>query len=167
MCSSWKPPRRPKPRPSSGCPSGTISKTSTAHSILLVISTVVAPSSSLPLEQLGFVETRLEGDDPVWGNRVYAHPEGRKALFLDGLVSHYVLDDGRLVIAHAGMKAEMQGRGSKVRDFALYGETTGEMDELGLPVRLRLGEGVPGSGDGRLRPHAGPRAGLAQPHRQH
>jgi protein phosphatase len=34
------------------------------------------------------------------------------------------------------MKAEMQGRGSgKVRDFALYGETTGETDEFGLPVR--------------------------------
>lgn len=58
------------------------------------------------------------------------------AEFLDGLVSHYVLDDGKLVVAHAGMKAEMQGRGSgKVRDFALYGETTGETDEFGLPVR--------------------------------
>ncbi len=57
--------------------------------------------------------------------------------FLDGLVSHYVLDDGKLVVAHAGMKAEMQGRGSgKVREFALYGETTGETDEFGLPVRF-------------------------------
>ncbi len=56
--------------------------------------------------------------------------------FLDGLVSHYVLDGGNLVVAHAGMKAEMQGRGSgRVRDFALYGETTGETDEFGLPVR--------------------------------
>ena len=56
--------------------------------------------------------------------------------FLDGLVSHYVFDDGRLVVAHAGMKQEMQGRGSaKVRDFALFGETTGETDEFGLPVR--------------------------------
>lgn len=56
--------------------------------------------------------------------------------FLDGLVSHYVLDNGRLVVAHAGMKEEMQGRGSgRVRDFALYGETTGETDEFGLPVR--------------------------------
>ena len=56
--------------------------------------------------------------------------------FLDGLVSHYVLDDGNLVVAHAGMKEEMQGRGSgRVREFALYGETTGETDELGLPVR--------------------------------
>ncbi|MBN1559482.1 polynucleotide kinase-phosphatase [candidate division KSB1 bacterium] len=56
--------------------------------------------------------------------------------FLDSLVSHYVLDDGKLVVAHAGMKEEMQGRGSgKVRDFALYGETTGETDHFGLPVR--------------------------------
>jgi len=57
--------------------------------------------------------------------------------FVDGLVSHYVLDDGKLVVAHAGMKAEMQGRGSRaVREFALYGETTGETDEFGLPVRV-------------------------------
>jgi protein phosphatase len=58
------------------------------------------------------------------------------ASFLDSLVSHYVFDGGRLVVAHAGMKEEMQGRGSgKVRDFALFGETTGEVDEFGLPVR--------------------------------
>jgi protein phosphatase len=57
-------------------------------------------------------------------------------IFLDGLVSHYVLDDGKLVVAHAGMKQELQGRGSgRVRDFALYGETTGEIDAFGLPVR--------------------------------
>jgi protein phosphatase len=56
--------------------------------------------------------------------------------FLDGLISHYVLDDGKLVVAHAGMKESMQGRASgRVRDFALYGETTGETDEFGLPVR--------------------------------
>ncbi|NTX03771.1 polynucleotide kinase-phosphatase [Myxococcus sp. CA040A] len=56
--------------------------------------------------------------------------------FIDGLVSHYVLDGGKLVVAHAGLKESMQGRGSgKVRDFALYGETTGETDEYGLPVR--------------------------------
>ena len=59
------------------------------------------------------------------------------AEFLDGLISHYVLDDGKLVVAHAGLKEEMHGRASgRVRDFALYGETTGETDEFGLPVRL-------------------------------
>jgi protein phosphatase len=56
--------------------------------------------------------------------------------FIDDLVSHYVLDSGRLVVAHAGMKESMQGRGSgAVREFALFGETTGETDEFGLPVR--------------------------------
>ena len=58
------------------------------------------------------------------------------ASFLDGLVSHYVLDGGRLVVAHAGLREEMHGRGSgAVREFCLYGETTGETDEFGLPVR--------------------------------
>ena len=59
----------------------------------------------------------------------------RPPWFIDGLVSHYVLDDGKLVVAHAGMKEKMQGRGSsKVRDFALYGETTGETDEFGMGI---------------------------------
>jgi protein phosphatase len=58
------------------------------------------------------------------------------AKFLDGLISHYVFDDGKLVVAHAGLKESMQGRGSgAVREFALFGETTGETDEFGLPVR--------------------------------
>ena len=56
--------------------------------------------------------------------------------FIEALVSHYWLDDGKLVVAHAGLRAEMQGRGSReVHEFALYGETTGETDEFGLPVR--------------------------------
>ena len=71
-----------------------------------------------------------------WRRRRRRHSAKEVAEFLDGLVSHYVLDDGKLVVAHAGMKEEMQGRGSgKVREFALYGETTGETDEFGLPVR--------------------------------
>jgi protein phosphatase len=61
----------------------------------------------------------------------------RVRTFLDGLISHYVLDNGKLVVAHAGMPANLQGRASgRVRDFALYGATTGEKDEYGLPVRL-------------------------------
>ena len=57
--------------------------------------------------------------------------------FLNRLVSHYVLDNGKLVVAHAGMKAELQGRASgRVREFALYGETTGETDAFGLPIRI-------------------------------
>jgi protein phosphatase len=169
----------------------------------------------LLLDQLGYVFAHRPELDPLWGDSVYVHPAGRKAVFvgdlvdrgprildvvrlvrnmvqhgsalcvpgnhdvkllkklqgrdvqithglansldeinslpetvrnpfcqslsefLDGLVSHYVLDDGKLVVAHAGMKEAMQGRGSgRVRDFALYGETTGETDEFGLPVRF-------------------------------
>ena len=56
--------------------------------------------------------------------------------WLDSLISHYVLDGGKLVVAHAGLKEEMQGRASgAVRSFCMYGETTGEIDEFGLPVR--------------------------------
>lgn len=56
--------------------------------------------------------------------------------FCRGLVSHLVLDQGRLVVAHAGMTEAYQGRASaRVRAFALYGDTTGETDEYGLPVR--------------------------------
>jgi protein phosphatase len=65
-------------------------------------------------------------------------PEFKKRVvdFIDDLGSHYILDGGKLVVAHAGMKAPMQGRGSaKVRDLALFGETSGETDEFGLPVR--------------------------------
>lgn len=56
--------------------------------------------------------------------------------FLDSLVSHYWLDDGKLCVAHAGLKESMIGRASgAVRSFAMYGETTGETDEFGLPIR--------------------------------
>jgi protein phosphatase len=71
---------------------------------------------------------QLEAESPEFKSRV--------AEFLDSLISHYVLDDGKLVVAHAGMKEEMQGRGSgAIRSFALFGETTGETDEFGLQVR--------------------------------
>ncbi|MBP2476371.1 polynucleotide kinase-phosphatase [Crossiella equi] len=56
--------------------------------------------------------------------------------FCYSLVSHYVLDGGRLVVAHAGLPEAFHGRASgRVRGFALYGDTTGETDEYGLPVR--------------------------------
>lgn len=60
----------------------------------------------------------------------------RVSTFIDRLISHLVLDDGRLVVAHAGVKEAYQGRASgRVRSFCLYGETTGETDEFGFPVR--------------------------------
>ena len=56
--------------------------------------------------------------------------------FCNELVAHYVLDGGRLVVAHAGLPEHYHGRASgAVRSFALYGDTTGETDEYGLPVR--------------------------------
>jgi len=59
------------------------------------------------------------------------------AAFFDSLPSHFVFDDGRLVVAHAGLKESMHGRDSNaVRAFCLFGDTTGETDEFGLPVRL-------------------------------
>ena len=78
----------------------------------------------------GIMETlaQLEDESSTFKERIIG--------FLDGLISHYVLDHGKLVVAHAGMKEELQGRGSRtVREFALYGETTGETDEFGLPIR--------------------------------
>ena len=65
-----------------------------------------------------------------------AEDRGKLATFLYGLGSHYVFDGGRLVVAHAGLREEMHGRSSgAVREFCLFGETTGETDEFGLPVR--------------------------------
>jgi polynucleotide kinase-phosphatase len=78
----------------------------------------------------GLAETmaQLDGEDPAFTAEV--------ARFIDGLTSHFVLDGGSLVVAHAGLKEAYQGRASgRVRSFALYGETTGETDENGLPVR--------------------------------
>ena len=78
----------------------------------------------------GLAETldQLAGEPEGFGEEARA--------FLEGLVSHAVLDGGDLVVAHAGMKESYQGRSSgRVRDFALFGETTGETDEFGLPVR--------------------------------
>ncbi|MBA4494811.1 polynucleotide kinase-phosphatase [Paenactinomyces guangxiensis] len=76
---------------------------------------------------------QMEHEPPEWIEEVRQ--------FLDGLVSHYVLDRGKLVVAHAGLKESLQGRASgRVREFALYGETTGEVDEYGLPVRYHWSE---------------------------
>ncbi|MFE3772473.1 polynucleotide kinase-phosphatase [Streptomyces sp. NPDC059122] len=63
------------------------------------------------------------------------------AEFIRGLVSHYVLDGGGLVVCHAGLPEKYHGRTSgRVRSFALYGDTTGETDEFGLPVRYPWAE---------------------------
>lgn len=71
---------------------------------------------------------QLAGQEEGFGRKV--------ADFCDELVSHMVLDEGKLVIAHAGLIQRYHGRASRrVRAFALYGQVTGEVDEYGLPVR--------------------------------
>lgn len=81
------------------------------------------------IEQLEREDTR----DPEFRERVRE--------FIDGLVSHYVLDDGKLVVCHAGLPEKYHGRTSgRVRSHALYGDTTGETDEFGLPVRYPWAE---------------------------
>jgi len=52
--------------------------------------------------------------------------------FLDSLPSHLLLDDGKLVVAHAGLPEAMQGGVTHtVRDVATHGQKTGETDEFG------------------------------------
>jgi hypothetical protein len=61
----------------------------------------------------------------------------RVAAFMAGLPYQLVLDGGRLVVAHAGLREDLHGVDSgHARAFALYGDTTGKRDEYGLPVRL-------------------------------
>ena len=56
--------------------------------------------------------------------------------FCDSLVPHYVLDGGKLVIAHAGLPERYHGRESaRMRSLALWGVSTGEHDSRGFPVR--------------------------------
>ncbi|MFZ4190114.1 polynucleotide kinase-phosphatase [Streptomyces pseudogriseolus] len=83
----------------------------------------------------GLAETiaQMEGESEEF------HAEVRR--FVEGLVSHYVLDGGELVVCHAGLPEKYHGRTSgRVRSHALYGDTTGETDEFGLPVRYPWAE---------------------------
>jgi polynucleotide kinase-phosphatase len=83
----------------------------------------------------GLAETieQLEKEDDAFREQVRE--------FIDGLVSHYVLDEGKLVVCHAGLPEKYHGRTSgRVRSHALYGDTTGETDEFGLPVRYPWAE---------------------------
>jgi protein phosphatase len=76
--------------------------------------------------------TQLEAEPAASREQVYQ--------FLKHLPTHFVLDHGKLVVAHAGLKKELQGRASAaVRSFALFGDTTGETDSFGMPVRRDWG----------------------------
>ena len=88
---------------------------------------------------LGGRNVRLNHGLPETMEQLAREPEAFRAevtRFIDSLISHYVLDGGRLVVAHAGLIERYQGRASgRVREFCLYGQTTGETDEYGLPIR--------------------------------
>jgi len=67
---------------------------------------------------------------PEFANRV--------RVFLAGLPAHLVLDDGRLVVAHAGLPEAFHGSDSlEARGFAIYGPSTGRRDAYGFPERVR------------------------------
>lgn len=83
------------------------------------------------------LEQTISQYEALWASDNVGREDRRSVKdFLDGLRSHVWLDGGKLCVAHAGLKENMIGRASgAVREFALYGETTGEIDEFGLPVR--------------------------------
>lgn len=57
--------------------------------------------------------------------------------FLERQPTQLVLDEGRLVVAHAGLREDLHGvQNKKARDFALYGDTSsGDVDAYGMRVR--------------------------------
>lgn len=60
----------------------------------------------------------------------------RVRTFISGLDLYFWCDEGRLLISHAGIREDFIGRLSKrIRRFCLYGDTSGEKDETGLPIR--------------------------------
>lgn len=68
------------------------------------------------------------------------------ATFIAGLSSYLVLDGGRLVVAHAGLPEVLQKSESRAaRAFALYGPSTGEMDDNGVPRRIDWAKEYQGS----------------------
>jgi protein phosphatase len=59
---------------------------------------------------------------------------------------YLILDDGQLVVTHAGIKEWMIGKVTKrIRDFCLYGDVSGALDERGLPVRRDWAQDYRGS----------------------
>ena len=59
------------------------------------------------------------------------------AAFFESLPSHLLLDHGRLVVVHAGLREHWHGQDTPaVTELAVHGEMTGELDEYGLPERI-------------------------------
>ena len=81
------------------------------------------------------------------------------------LVSHLVLDDGRLVVAHAGLKEAYHGRASgrvqKLCAVRRFHRRDGRVRTAG---QISMGERLPRKGDGALRPHTDSGTGMGQQH---
>ncbi len=57
--------------------------------------------------------------------------------FVASLPNHLILDQGRLIAVHGAIKPAYIGRDSgRIQAYALYGDTNGEKDAEGLPIRL-------------------------------
>ena len=56
--------------------------------------------------------------------------------FLEKLPAHLVLDNGKLIVVHAGIKKEYVNKVSRrVKEFCLYAETTQDIDGFNIPQR--------------------------------
>ncbi|KMK96768.1 bis(5'-nucleosyl)-tetraphosphatase PrpE [Rossellomorea marisflavi] len=81
----------------------------------------------------------LETTVAEWASSSSSKQEAIKKKFLalyEDAPLYDVLDGGRLILAHAGMKEEWIGRkNKKIRTFVLYGDITGERNPDGTPVR--------------------------------
>lgn len=89
----------------------------------------VLDGQNVPIQH-GLEQTleQIKHCSPEWLDRVQR--------FLQTLAHHYVFDSGHLVVAHAGLIEPYHGRHSEaVRQFALFGDPTGERDQYGFPIR--------------------------------
>ncbi|RYD02035.1 hypothetical protein N752_26655 [Desulforamulus aquiferis] len=56
--------------------------------------------------------------------------------FFEAASPYLILDNGKLVVSHAGIKENMMGKINKrIESFCLYGDPTGEVTQEGLPIR--------------------------------
>jgi protein phosphatase len=96
------------------------------------------------LARLGYVEARLACDDPLWGDRTFVHPEGRRAVYLGDLVDRgpRILESVRLIrnmVAHGSalcvpgnhdLKLVRKLRGKNVQITHGLAETLVEIDAV-------------------------------------
>ena len=101
------------------------------------------------------LQRKLEGREPIVAHGLAESLEqlagetqafrDEVAAFFAGLPMHLMLDGGALVVAHAGLVRSLQGRQSnRVSAFALFGDTTGDLDRFGLPTRRDWAAGYEG-----------------------